>query len=162
MTILNVVYASAPAGIRRIETLEILNPAIDPIRVCRGWNDETVILERGEMVTFQASGIEIALPESSDNTQQTLRFGIDGVSGEAQQKIQEAIESGQQTMIVYREYLSTDLTSPAMGPLEFTMTDGTIEAFTVTIEAEFYDLLNTAWQRRRYTANFAPALAYMQ
>lgn len=161
-TILDVVYASAPAGVRRIETLEILNPAIEPIRVCKGWDDETVAIESGEMVTFQASGIEIALPESSENTQQTLQFGLDGVSGEAQHKIQAALESGQQTKIIYREYLSGDLTAPAMGPLVFSMTDGTLDAFNVTVEASFYDMLNTAWQRLRYTANFAPALAYMQ
>lgn len=162
MSILDVVYSSAPASEVIIPTLEIRHPsAFDPIRICAGFEDQTVTLEDDSVVTFIAGGIDVALPAKNTSGQQKLIFAIDNVTGQAQQAIDAAIAAGGQTSIIYRTYLSSDLTAPAEPPLYMTLVGGTFEGSTVQLQASYYDLLNTSWPRERYTLDFSPGLAYL-
>lgn len=161
MTILETVYASAPADQVLIPTLEIAHDAIETIRICAGFEDVEATLEDDSTVTFEAAGIQIALPKRDTSGQQSLTFAIDGVTGIAQDRIDAALEAGGQVTITYRTFLSSDLTAPADTPLVMTLVQGRIERGVVQLQASYHDLLNYAWPRDRYTADFSPGIRYL-
>lgn len=160
-TALNVIYASSPTGVVLIRTLEILVPGEDPIRVCNGFEDVEATLEDDNTVTFRAGNLVIDLPEKNDTGKQSLKFGLWNATGEAQAAVAAALAASSGTEIIYREFDSSDLTAPASQPLLFALVSGSFEGIEVQLEASYYDILNTAWPRKRYTQINAPGLAYL-
>lgn len=160
-TALDVIYASAPTDVVLIRTLEILVPGEDPIRVCNGFEDIEATLEDDSAVTFTAGNLVIDLPEKNDTGKQTLKFGLWNATGDAQAAVVAALEASTGTEIIYREFDSSDLTAPASQPLLFTLVGGSFEGIEVQLEASYYDILNTAWPRERYTQLNAPGIAYL-
>ncbi|MFA5489612.1 MAG: DUF1833 family protein [Candidimonas sp.] len=159
-TLLNIVYASAPTGELIIPSLEILIPGTDPIRVCNGFEDQWLGVA-GQYFLFEATPLAVALPSKNTSGQQTLSFGIPGVSGRAERQVDHALETGAQVKLIYREYLESDKSAPARRPYVMTMAGGVFEGPEVSFEASYYDLLNTAWPRERYTAESAPGIKYL-
>lgn len=161
MSLLETVYASAPADQVIIDTLEIKPPAQTPIRVCTGFDDQALTLEDDTTHTFTAGPVEIKRPAKTAGEKQTLQFAIGFTDSTPQKIIDAALEAGDRVPMIYRQYLASDKTAPATKALTMTITGGTFEGLTLSIEASFYDLLNTAWPRDRYTADFAPGLRYI-
>lgn len=161
MTIVARVYASAPADQVLIPTLEIAHPSIETIRICAGFDDQTVTLEDNSVVIFEAAGIEVALPKRDTSGQQQLTFALDGVSGIAQARIDDALEAGGPVTITYRTYLASDLSAPAEPALVMTLVSGMFQGGVVQLQAAYHDLLNYGWPRERYTAEFAPGIRYL-
>lgn len=161
MTYLATVNASAPAGVVKIPTLDISRPGAEPLRTCVGYENQTVMLETGETVTFTASAMAVALPKRGDSGQQNLTFAVENVHGIAQRFIDDGIESGQTINVIYREYLSNDLSAPAARPLRFQLVDGVFQGAHVEIIASYMALISQEFAKRRYTAAFAPGLKYI-
>lgn len=160
MTILERVFASGGNEVI-IPTLEITSTAwAGPILLCNGYDNQTCITEDARTLTFLASGIQIALPKRDTAGTQVLSFAIDNVTGEAQTLVDTALVAGARILMTFRHYLSTDLTAPAEPPLKLIVRDGQMEGTVLTVNAAFFDLINTAWPRRFYTAAFAPGLRY--
>lgn len=160
MTILSVVYASSPSDEVIIPTLEIQVPGHVPIRICAGFEDQMLGVD-GVYVQFEAGSLQVALPASNTTGQQTLTFGVSNVNGIAQRYVDDALESGQEVKVIYREYLASDPSAPARLPYVMTLTGGQFENGDAQFEAGYYDLLNAAWPRERYTAENAPGLKYL-
>lgn len=159
MSLIQQLYASGGDVI--ISTLELECSAWDDsIRICNGFEDQTVTDETSTVKTFLASGMAIALPKKNTQGGQTLTFAIDNVTGEAQQLIDQSMEAGAQVDMKYRVYPASDLSAPAEGPLVFKVKDGKMQNTAVEINAGFFDLINTSWPRDLYTAEFAPGLKY--
>lgn len=160
MTILERVFASSGNEVV-IPTLEITSTAwAGPILLCNGYENQTCITEDARTLTFIAAGIQIALPKRDTAGTQVLSFAIDNVTGEAQALVDGALVAGARILMTFRHYLSTDLTAPAEPPLRLVVRDGTMEGTVLTVNAAFFDLINTAWPRRFYTADFSPGLRY--
>jgi len=160
MTILERVFASGGNEVV-IPTLEITSTAwASAILLCNGYDNKTCITEDARTLTFIAAGIQIALPKRDTAGTQVLSFAIDNVTGEAQTLIDAALAAGTRILMTFRHYLSTDLTAPAEPPLQLVVRDGVMEGTVLTVNAAFFDLINTAWPRRFYTATFAPGLRY--
>jgi hypothetical protein len=160
MSVLEQVYASG--GDVLLSTLELSCSAwAEPILLCDGFEDQACITEDGRAVTFIASGIAVALPARGTSGGQTLTFAIDNVTGEAQQKVDAALEAEERIILTYRCYLASDKSAPAEAPYRMTVLDGEINGSTVQVEAGYYDLINAAWPRDRYTTEFAPGLKYL-
>lgn len=160
MTILATVYASAPAAEVIIPALEIRVPGKDPIRVCGGYEDHTLGVG-GSDYLFKAAPIAVSLPKRDTSGQQNLAFAVAGLDGTEQAHIEAALEDDELVEIVYLEYLASDKTAPARVPLVMVVVGGVIEGMEAKFEASFYDLLNSAWPRERYTAESAPGLKYL-
>jgi hypothetical protein len=161
MTILRTLYASAPAAEVLIPTIEIRHASIPPVYLCTGFSDVTATLENDSTVTFTACGIDIALPEKDASGNQSLVFAIDNITGEAQRFVDAALAAGGEMLLIYREYLASDLSAPASVPKTLNIIGGVFEGGTFQAEASYYDMLNTAWPRDRYTSDFAPGIKYM-
>ena len=160
MTILEQVYASGGDCI--ISTLELTCPAWGaPVLLCQGYEDQTCIDEDSRTLTFLASGIDIALPKKGNTAGQTLTFAIDNVTGEAQNKIDQALEAEQRITIIYRVFLESDKSTPAEPPYKMTVLGGSMQGASVQIQCGFFDLINTKWPRELYTTKFAPGLRYL-
>jgi hypothetical protein len=160
MTILDQVYASGGDVI--IPTLELTCTAwAGPILLCNGFEDQTCVTEDARTLVFIASGIDIALPAKTNQGNQTLTFAIDNVTGEAQQKIDQALEAELEVMMTFRTYLASDLSAPAEAPYRFVVRSGRMQGNTVTIQAGFFDAINTRFPRDLYTAIFAPGIKYL-
>ena len=161
MTILETVYASAPADQVIIPTLEIDHPSFDTIRIAADFSDHTVTLEDMSVVTFEQSAFDYQLPNKDTSGNQTLTFAIENVTGRAQAALDAALATGGQITVTYREYLASDLSAPAGPPVVMTLIGASFERGLCQIQCAYFDLLNTAWPRQRYTAEFSPGIRYL-
>ena len=160
MTVLEQVYASGGDVI--LPTLELTCDAWgEPILICDGFEDQTCVTEDARTLTFIAAGIDVALPKKTNSGAQNLTFAIDNVTGEAQQKIDQALEAEDRVMLIYREFLASDKSSPAQAPYRFVVRSGQMRGNSVQIMAGFFDAINTAWPRDLYTLNFTPGIKYL-
>ncbi|TCP78316.1 uncharacterized protein DUF1833 [Pseudomonas putida] len=161
MTALETLYASGGAAVI-IPTLELTCPAWTyPIYLCQGFEDITARTEAGLAVRFTASGFAAALPARDNSGNQTLTFAIDNVTGEAQQLIDQALEARERITLVFRIFISSDLSAPAERPYRMTVLSGFMQGASVQLNAGYFDLINLAWPRRKYDLAFAPCLRYI-
>ena len=156
-------YASAPAGIAHISTLEITHSSFRAIRTCSGFVDQAATLETGEVVTFKASALDVSLPARDATGQQNLQFAIENVTGQAQNAILAVIDSDdpEPVTVIYRMYLSSDLSEPAEPPLRMVLVAPEFKGATMQVVCSYLDIINMAWPRDRYTTDFAPGLKYL-
>ena len=160
MSILETVYASG--GDIIINTIELSCDAwAYSIFICGGFENQTCIDENGREITFTAAGISVALPKKNNTGAQSLTFAIDNITGEAQQLIDEALEAEERVILTFRAFLASDKSVPADTPYRMTVLSGDMQGTVVQVQAGFFDLLNTAWPRDKYTAAFAPGLKYL-
>lgn len=159
-TILKTVYASDPTDVVRLQTLTIEMPSGEHVRLINGFYPETLGVD-GVMREFEPCGINIDLPVSQEGGNQTLKFAIgilddDRING----LVEQALEARQPVYLVYREYLSTDVSAPAMAPIRMTVTTGVFEQNELGIEGAYLDMLNRSWPRERFTYDLAPGVKY--
>lgn len=160
MTVLEQVYASGGDVI--IHTLEITCAAwLEPILLCDGFENHTVVDEGGRTLTFEAAAFSIAEPERSNRGNQTLDFAVDGVMGTAQQKVDSALEAEERITQVYRKFLASNKMEPAERPYRMTILGGEMNGSTVQLQAGFFDLINRQWPRDVYSTEFSPGLRYL-
>ena len=160
MSILETVYASG--GDIIINTIELSCDAwASSIFICGGFENQTCVDENGREITFTAAGISVALPKKNNTGAQSLTFAIDNITGEAQQLIDEALEAEERVILTFRAFLASDKSVPADTPYRMTVLSGDMQGTVVQVQAGFFDLLNTAWPRDKYTAAFAPGLKYL-
>lgn len=159
MTILNRLYASSGEEVI-IETLQInIGPEIHYL--CKGYEDITATTENGDVVTFKAAAIDIALPARNSDGTQDLQFAIDNIDGVVSTAIRNALGNLTGATLTYRNYVSTDLTAPAAVPYTLAVKNGYWTATQAQITAGYMNVLDTAWPRYRYTLPYYPGLRYM-
>lgn len=159
MTILNRLYASSGDEVI-IETLQI-NIGTDVYYLCKGYEDITATTENGNVVTFLASAIDIALPARNSDGTQDLQFAIDNIDGVVSTAIRNALNNLSSASLTYRNYISTDLSAPAEFPYTLAIKSGYWTASQAQITAGYMNVLDTAWPRYRYTLPYYPGLRYM-
>ena len=159
MTILNRLYASSGEEVI-IETLQI-NIGSEVHYLCKGYEDITVTTETGDVVTFQATAIDIALPTRNSDGTQDLQFAIDNIDGKVSTAIRNALDNLSSATLTYRNYVSTDLSAPASVPYTLAIKNGYWTAQQAQVTAGYMNVLDTAWPRYRYTLPHYPGLRYM-
>ncbi|UFW75211.1 DUF1833 family protein [Bradyrhizobium sp. WU425] len=120
-------YASCPPSARIFYTLEIWQSSFDvPARVVANVLDDMDFgielgapRNSGETVTFIACPFEAAYPEQREGQPPSTTIKIDNVGRELVPKIRAAQGVREYISVLYREYLGSDLTEPAYGPVEF-------------------------------------------
>lgn len=160
MSALQVVYASRPTDDFIIRTLEINVAGQPPIRICQGYKDY-VLRVNGVPVLFEGGALSVSLPAKNSTGQQTLTFGVSGVNGIANKYVELALESDDIAIMTYREYLNSDRTAPARKPYVMSILGGAFEGPDAIFDGGYYDLLNSAWPRDRYTSITAPGTQYL-
>lgn len=159
MTILDRLYASSGSEVI-IETLQI-NIGSTVHFFCKGYEDITATVENGDVLTFSAAGIDIALPARNSDGTQDLQFAISNIDGEVSAAIRNALANLDAGSLTYRQYVSTDLSAPATVPYTLAIKSGSWTALQAQITAGYMNVLDTAWPRFRYMLNEFPGLRYM-
>lgn len=160
-------YASAPAGVFILETIELRHPTFDaPFRLVRDSRDLNATLEAdaplngGEEVLFTAFPFQIRLPSISDRSIAEATVTIDNIGRELTDMIEKATESLQPIRLSYRPYLSTDTSAPHYNrPLHLTLTDIRVDVFRVQARAGFSDIANKNMPSILYEAETFKGLA---
>ncbi|EFN3713269.1 DUF1833 family protein [Escherichia coli] len=158
--ILNRLYTSDGSEII-LNTLQI-NVGSQSYCLVENFEDITAVTEKGETVTFLAAAMAIALPARNKDGTQDLQFAVSNIDGIVSTAIRNALANLNNGTLVMRQYISTDLSSPASPPIVLQIKDGYWNATEVQITAGFLNILKTAWPRYRYTLPVFPGLRYLQ
>ena len=166
-------YASAPVNVVIHHTLELRHSAFRdangiarPIRVVRDFVDLVATLEPsdpndgGNAVTFTAFSFEFTKPEMSATGVPQITITMDNVDRVISQSIEAAMGTTELVTVVYREYISTDLSVPQNNPpLIMTIMSVEVDAFHVTATAGFPNLMNKRFPTTEYAADVFSGLA---
>lgn len=145
-----------------LHTLELTSPGWPaPVLLCQGFVDQTCVTEDLRVLTFLASGFDIALPKSEGSARQELQFGLDNVSRAAQTLLTASIDAQAEITLTRRLYLWPNLAAPAEAPSVMTVLSASFNSSAAQIKAGLLDLLNTAWPRVRYTLQLAPGVRFI-
>lgn len=160
--------ASCPPSVLTYVTLEIQHPSFgEPARIVANVADDVELgielgadFNPGEMATFIACPVEVEYPEVREGQPPSSRVKIDNVNRELVPKIRAALGFRAYIKVLYREFLSSDLTEPAYGPVEFLLKDVQMTGATLTGTAMVAMLLNRRFPRRdkNYTVDQFPSL----
>jgi hypothetical protein len=155
-------YASCPPGEDTLFTLEIWQSSFDqPARVAAGVGDDIDLgIEEGaprnggETVTFLACPFSAEPPEQREGLPPQCKLSIDNVNRELLPQIRAAQQVREYVQVLYREYLMSDLTEPAYGPVTFELRDIKVKGATITGTAMVGNLLNRRFPRKDKNYNY--------
>jgi len=151
-------YSAAPANVVIYHTLELYHSAFSsPIRVVRDYTDLTATLEStaprnpSTSVTFVAFNFDFTKPEVSPAGVPQITITLDNVDRSIVANIEAAIATTEMVSVIYREFISSDLSAPQNNP-PLTMTVMSISAtvFKVTAVCGFPDLVNKRFPTKEY------------
>ena len=159
-------YAAAPSGTIIYHTLELWHSAFTaPIRVVRDYANLTATLEAGAprnpgaAVTFVAFNFDFTKPEVSPDNVPQVTITMDNVDRSIVANIEAALGTTELVTVIYREFISTDLSSPQNNPpLTLTIMSVAADVFKVTATAGFPNLMNKRFPSTAYTSETFPSL----
>ena len=154
--------ASCPPGGTTYHALELEHPSFDqPVYVVADAPDDIELgieagsdPNQGAMVNHIACPFRCGYPEQREGQAPQCQVSIDNVNRELLPKIRAAQEVRAAIKVTYREYLDTDLTEPAYGPVQFTLFKVTVKGATLTGTIVVGNLQNKRFPRadQNYTA----------
>lgn len=159
-------YAAAPSSEIAYHTLELWHPDFSsPIRVVRDVSDLTATLESSaprdpsSPVLFVGFGFDIIPPDVNYTGVPQCTIEMDNVSREIVANIELALASSEQISVIYRMFISSDLSAPQNNPpLTLTIISITADVFKVRAVATFGDLVNKRFPAQDYTVDRFPGL----
>lgn len=153
-------FAVAPANKVILNTLEIRQEGVqDPIFLVQGRRMIQATDENGNLRTFEPVGFQFSLPPSNEEGFQSLNIAIDNVGRRVNQFITAAMSEREPVKVIYRPYLSDDLSAPQMDPpLVLFLKDVRISATQVVGRATFMDIVNKKFPSQLYTRERFPSL----
>lgn len=153
--------AACPPEQRIHVTLELQHSTFaEPVRVVSQVGDDMqfgieagAVYNGGEMVTFIACPLYAGLPEQREGLPPQCKVSIDNVTRELWPKIKAAMGVREYLKVLYREYVDSDLTEPAYGPVEFVLREVSTGT-TLTGTAVVNSLLNKRFPRKDKNYNY--------
>jgi hypothetical protein len=164
-------WSNTPAGVRVLETLEFIFTRAGVLtaeRFVRNRQSLTATLEStapvnpSTAVVFQPAGFEVKLPDATDaGPAPQLQIAVPNIGRELNEHLMAAAYSPTPVQVIFRFYLSTDLTAPHSypGPLIMDIDSITAESQGVVATASFDDLSGRRFPRTEYLARLFPGLA---
>ncbi|MCE8053518.1 DUF1833 family protein [Halomonas daqingensis] len=160
MSVLAEWYASGGSQ-SLVPVLEISRQGEASMFLYAGFDHIEVALETGEIVTVEPSSIQIALRDIDNSGNQRLTFGFENITSRVLNYINVALEVDEEIEIIYREYLDDDLLAPAAKPIRMVAHDGNVNGNIALIQCGHFDVVNTQFNRHRYTADKYPGIRHM-
>jgi len=153
-------FAVAPTTKTIIHTLEINQTGIqDSVFISQTRTGINAFDENGLEHTFQPSGFQFTLPPSDEDGYKSLNISIDNVNRVASDFVETAKGSVVPVQVIYRPYLSDDLSAPQMvPPLILYLKDVQITTLQVTGKCTFLDLVNQKFPSTLYQRENFPSL----
>jgi hypothetical protein len=140
-----------------------------PICFAQSYHDFVARDEQGELQEFQSSGIQINLPERTNQSGSALSFGVGSISGEVMELCNTVMSGAVPCYLTLLEYLPFDTSreydgDTAVSPiytLKLFVTSCQITTKGATITAGWHDTLNAKFPYKRYTAKQFKGLRYV-
>lgn len=153
-------YALAPAQQVILDTLEIRQTGVqDPVYIVRSRKGIVALDEDGNSRTFLPVGFQFALPPENEEGFRSLNISIDNIGRQVSDFIETAKSERVPVEVIYRPYLSDDLSQPQMiPPLVLYLKDIQVTTSQVTGRATFMDLVNKKFPTELYTRARFPSL----
>lgn len=161
-------YASAPTAEVVYHTIEIHHASFaEPIRLVQGFEEIAATLEAdapengGEEVTFTPIVFDFDLPPTRAEEVPFMEVTINDASRLIVEPLEAAQEEPSEIRMIYRPYLSSDLSAPQMSPplsLYFDRIRVSTSESRVTGHATFDDFRNKAFPSKNYTPAEFPGL----
>lgn len=164
--------ASNPAGTVVYDTLELQHPAfLDendnpmPIRCVNGVHDDMFFgIEPGAVFNpasqglFQAIPFYAERPEFAEGKTPEVEITVDNVGRELMPHLENAVQVKADLVVIYRQYISDDLSEPCAGPIEFVMRKVRVKGTSVVGSAKLDDLANRKFPFKVYSPHDFPGL----
>lgn len=153
-------YASAPVDSVIFETLEIRQTGVqDTVYLVKHIEGITAIDENGVSKDYQPCYFNVTLPASNEDGFRSINISIDNVDRRISDYIEMAKSAVVAVEVLYRPYLSTDLTQPQMtAPLLLFLKDVSVNTKQVVGRATFMDIVNKKFPNQLYTRERFPGL----
>lgn len=153
-------FVTAPTSSVILHTLEIQQVGVqDSIYLVQSRRGITAYTDESTAHYFEPVGFQFALPPSNEEGFQSLTVSIDNINRVVSDFVEVARQSSTPVKILYRPYLSTDLTTPQMDPpLTLFLKEVQIDAHQVTGRATFMDIVNKKFPSDLYTRLRFPTL----
>lgn len=153
-------YAIAPTTKVTLHTLEIRQGAVqDPVFLVQAPTGMFAYDEDGNERYFLPSGFQFSLPPSNEEGFQSLNIAIDNIKRRVSAFVERAKSEEEPVVVIYRPYLSDDLSEPQMNPPLFLyLKDVKIGDVQVTGRATFMDVTNKKFPLDLYTRLHFPTL----
>ena len=140
-----------------------------PICFAQSYHDFVARDDQGELQEFQSSGIQINLPERTNQSGSALSFGVGSISGEVMELCNTVMSGAVPCYLTLLEYLPFDTSKEydgdtAVSPiytLKLFVTSCQITTKGATITAGWHDTLNAKFPYKRYTAKQFKGLRYV-
>ena len=140
-----------------------------PICFAQSYHDFVARDDQGELQEFQSSGIQINLPERTNQSGSALSFGVGSISGEVMELCNTVMSGAVPCYLTLLEYLPFDTSreydgDTAVSPiytLKLFVTSCQITTKGATITAGWHDTLNAKFPYKRYTAKQFKGLCYV-
>ena len=153
-------FAIAPASKVVIHTLEIRQTGVQSsIFISQTSAGVNALDENGVEHTFLACGFQFTLPPSDEDGFKSLNIAVDNINRVASDFIETAKSEKVPVEIIYRPYLSDDLSTPQMiPPLVLYLKDVQVTSYQVTGKCTFMDLVNKKFPAALYQRTNFPSL----
>jgi hypothetical protein len=164
-------WNSTPGQVKVYETLEFIFTRAGVLTAERFVRDRAAITATLEStapvnpstaVVFNPAGFDLTLPEATDSgPAPRLQIAVPNIGRVLNEHLMAAAFSPTPVQVIFRFYLSTDLTAPHTypGPLIMDIDSITTEAQGVVATASFDDLSGRRFPRTEYLARLYPGLA---
>lgn len=148
-------YASCPPSARIYYTLEVNHPSFEtPVYIVANVGDDMDFgietgtdVNSGQTVSHIACPFQASYPEQREGQPPSTQIKIDNVNRELVPKIRAALAVRAYVQVGYREYLGSDLTEPAYGPIGFQLTNVKMVGASLTGTAVVKNLQNKRFPR---------------
>lgn len=152
-------YASAPPNTVIYHTIELYHSLTGHIYMVQQREGMTATLETGEVVDFEPVAFRFKQPEIGDNGINEIPISIDNIDRRISDFLDTVLQSSEKVQMIYRPYLSSDLSTPRMTPpLRMTLSDVVVKVEEVTGRGSFADLVNKVFPDDFYTPSRFPTL----
>jgi hypothetical protein len=155
------VYASAPAGVFYIETLELSHSSFPrTFYINNGVKPWAFKLEDGTPIDFEPVPFQVVLPTVDGKGQQDLQILIDNVGRDAMDAIEAAALNPQETIaVVARVYLNVAGSLPQNDPpLKLTLSQIEVQKDVIAGVATRSDTLNKPFPSELYRVDKFPGM----
>ena len=153
-------YTIAPSGKVVLDTLEIRQTGVQvPIYLVKAKVGITATDENGDDRNFEPCGFQFTLPPENEDGFRSLNVAIDNIGRRVSDFVSAAKSQKVPVEMIYRPYLSDDLTAPQLiPPLLLYLKDVQVTAAQVTGRATFMDIVNKKFPSELYIRSRFPAL----
>lgn len=153
-------FALAPADQFIYDTLELRQDGVqDSVYMVKHRVGISAYDENGVLRYFRPVNFDFALPASNEEGFTSLNIAVSNIGREASDFVNAAKAEEVPVKVIYRPYLSDDLTAPQMrAPLVMFLKDVEMDSFQADGKATFMDIVNKKFPSELYTHERFPNL----